>query len=140
MKTLRVLTQSSVIGAGLTMLVAAPVFACHPVGVINKSVEDVTTNSALVDANADASALTVNSGDTLKYVIKISDTGTPESNGDDDMLDTVLTDNLPAGVSLVNGGDATITDNVGTIKAGQSVTETYEVTVTSDQDGAYLDN
>jgi uncharacterized repeat protein (TIGR01451 family) len=141
MKSVKVLTSSSLLGLGLAVMVAAPVFACHPVGVINKSVEDVTTNSVLSDANTNATALTVNSGDTLKYVVKISDTGTVESNGDDDMLTTMLSDTLPSGVALVSDpSETTISANLGTVKADQTITETYEVTVTSKQDGAYLTN
>jgi uncharacterized repeat protein (TIGR01451 family) len=141
MKSIKVLTSSSALGLGLAVMVAAPVFACHPVGVINKSVEDVTTSSSLSDANTNATALTVKSGDTVKYVVKISDTGMVESNGDDDLQSVTLTDTLPSGVELVsNPSETTITANLGTVKAGQSVTETYEVKVTSTQDGAYLTN
>lgn len=141
MNSIKVLVRSSIVGLGLTVVTAAPVFACHPVGVITKTVGDVTTNGAQTSAETDATALTVNSGDTLAYVVKVSDTGAAESNGDDDMLNTVLTDNLPAGVELVSDpSETTITDNLGTITPGQTVTETYDVKVTSDTNGAYLTN
>ncbi len=141
MKSAKILAQSGIVGLGLATLIVAPVFACHPNGVINKTVEDVTTSSGLQHANSNTSALVVNSGDTLQYVVTVSNTGAAASNGDDDMLNTVLTDTLPSGVSLVSDpSETTITASLDTIKPGQKVTETYEVKVTSDQDGAYLTN
>ena len=92
MKSVKVMLRSGVVGLGLAVVTAAPVFACHPVGVITKTVGDVTTGTAQTVAETDATALTVNSGDTLQYVVKVSNTGAAESNGDDDMLSTVLTE------------------------------------------------
>jgi uncharacterized repeat protein (TIGR01451 family) len=135
------LVRSSVICVALATLVASPAYACSPVGVINKSVEDLTTSSALEDANTTSAALRVNSGDTLEYVVTIRNNGTPESNGNNDMTKTVLTDNLPAGIELVNDPTmTTITENIGTVPAGSSVTKSYEVKVTSTQNGAYITN
>lgn len=141
MNNINRLVRSSAVTVGLAMLVASPAYACTPVGAINKSVEDLTTGSALVHATDDAHALSVNSGDTLEYVITVSDNGTPESNGNDDMVNTVMTDVLPAGVQLIsNPSQTTVTDNIGRIAAGKSVTESFEVKVTSTDDGAYILN
>jgi uncharacterized repeat protein (TIGR01451 family) len=133
--------KSSVLGIALAAVVASPAYACCPVGSINKSVEDITTSSALVDANTNSTALSVNSGDTLEYVITIKNSGNVEANGDDDMLNTVMTDTLPSGIELVsNPTQTTITDNVGTVGAGKSVSLTYDVKVTSTDNGAYITN
>ena len=122
-------------------LIVSPALAWHPKGVIVKSVQDETTNSALADANDVSSALTVNMGDTLKYVIKVSNEGAAASNGDDDMSNTVMTDTLPAGVELVsNPSQRQIQVNMGTIKPGKSVTESYEVKVTAATDGQVVTN
>ncbi len=140
-QSLSTTVRASAVGIVMAALLASPVYACCPVGTINKSVEDITTSSALVDANTDSSALTVNTGDTLQYVITIHNNGAAEANGNDNMLDTVMTDTLPAGVELAsNPSETTITDTIGTIAAGKSVTIDYNVTVTSTQNGAYLTN
>jgi uncharacterized repeat protein (TIGR01451 family) len=119
----------------------SPAFACHPQGTIIKYVQDETTSSAVSDANNDSSAVTVHPNDTLKYVITVSNNGAPASNGDDDMETTVMTDTLPAGVSLVsNPSQRTVSANIGTLKPGQSATETYAVTVTSTQNDTYITN
>lgn len=135
------IAKSSVLGIALAAVVASPAYACCPVGSINKSVEDITTSSALEDANTNSAALSVNTGDTLEYVITIKNSGNVEANGDDDMLNTVMTDVLPAGIELAsNPSQTTITDNVGTVAAGKSVTLTYDVKVTSTDNGAYITN
>jgi uncharacterized repeat protein (TIGR01451 family) len=133
--------KASILSVGFAAVIASPVYACCPAGTINKSVEDITTSSELKDANTNSDALTVNSGDTLEYVITIHNNGTVESSGNDDMLDTNLTDTLPAGIVLAsNPGQTTISDSLGTIAAGKSVTVSYRVTVTSTDNGAYLTN
>jgi uncharacterized repeat protein (TIGR01451 family) len=133
--------RTSAASVGIAALMVTPAYACTPVGAINKSVEDITTGSALVDPTSDSTALSVNSGDTLEYVITVNDNGTPESNGNDDMIDTVMTDVLPSGVELVsNPSQTTVTDNIGRIEAGKSVTESFEVKVTSTDNGAYILN
>ncbi len=115
----------------------ATAYAWHPAGVINKSVQDQTTNSAVVDANDAADALTVNSGDTLVYTLTVSNKGTAASNGTNDMAKTVVTDTLPAGLQLVG---STPNANLGTIKPGQSMTVKYAVKVTSTKDGDVITN
>jgi uncharacterized repeat protein (TIGR01451 family) len=140
MKT-KLLTGATLSGIAAAVLVATPVFACHPQGYIQKLVQDQTTNSAIVDANSASSALKVNSGDTLVYTIVVSNKGAAAKNGDDDMINTVVTDKLPAGVDFASDAtQRTITLNLGTIKPGESATKTIAVTVTSTQDGAVIDN
>lgn len=138
------MVKTKVLVAGLivaaSLAVATPALAWHPKGTIIKKVQDITTNSALVDANDANSALAVNTGDTLKYVITVSNVGAPDSKGYNDMAKTVMTDTLPAGVVLVNGGGNTITENIGLIKPGQSVTKEYLVKVTAAQDGTVVTN
>lgn len=128
----------SVITAGL---VVSPALAWHPKGAIQKTVEDETTHSAAVDANDVNSALDVNTGDTLKYVITVSNNGAPASNGDDDMANTVMTDTLPSGIVPVDSTTPSqIQISMGTIKPGQSKTENYEVKVTAATDSQVITN
>lgn len=122
---------------GIAALVAVPAFACHPQGVIVKKVQDVTKNTSLVDANTASSAPMVYTGDTLKYVITVSNNG---AAGDaNEMINTVLKDTLPAGVELTTGGN-TINENLGTIKPGKSVTKEYLVKVTDNKKGDVVTN
>lgn len=142
MKKRTVLAQASLTGVALATLVAGSAFACHPQGSIIKKVQDMTTNSAIVDANTAASALAVNQGDILTYTITIANAETVEGNHSEaDMTNTVMTDNLPAGVQLVSDPSQTlITENLGTIPAKGSVTKTYSVKVTAATDGAIITN
>jgi uncharacterized repeat protein (TIGR01451 family) len=124
-----------------TLIVAATVtysaFAWHPSGKIIKEVQNVTTGSALSDADSSATAVAAKPGDTLKYVISVSNNGTPDSSGNNDMAKTVMTDTLPSGIALIsNSAQTQITENMGTIKPGQTVTKEYLVKVTASTDGA----
>jgi len=135
-----------VIAAGLATGVLAlstisPALAWEPKGIIVKKVQDQTTNSALVDADSAKDALSVNKGDILKYVITVSNVGTPSENGHNDMANTKITDTLPAGVELVSDPtQRTITADLGLIKPGKSVTKEYLVRVTSTTNGAIVEN
>jgi len=136
------LANAGASGIVLSTLVAGTVFACHPQGSIIKKVQDITTSSAVVDANTASSALTVNQGDILTYSITIANAETVEGDQNQaDMLNTSLTDTLPAGVQLIgNPTQTTITENLGTIKAKGSITKQYQVKVTATQDGSILTN
>lgn len=140
-KSLSLLTTTgitSVVIAGATVSTA---FAWHPKGTIIKEVQDVTTSSAISDANTTSTALVVNAGDTLEYTVTVSNTGSPASNGDDDMASTIMTDSLPDGIVLTsNTAQRQITENLGTIKPGSSVTKQYEVKVTSQINGDIITN
>lgn len=116
-------------------------FAWHPVGEITKTVQDNTTNSAVSSATDASSALTVSPGDTLTYTVTVSNAGAPAANHDDDMASTVMTDTLPAGVTLIsNSSERQITENIGTIVPGQNVTKQYQVKVTDTTDGDVITN
>jgi len=118
-------------------IVASPAFAWHPKGVIVKYVENQTANIAKSDANDAAHAVAAKPGDVLKYTIVVRNDGAADSNGYNDMAKTVMTDTLPAGVELVSNPSArTISENLGTVKPGQSVTKEYLVKVTASKDGA----
>jgi uncharacterized repeat protein (TIGR01451 family) len=124
---------ASVVTAGI---VASPAFAWHPKGVIVKYVENTTTASAKSDANDAAHAVAAKPGDVLKYTIVVKNDGAADSKGYNDMAKTVMTDTLPAGVELAsNPGTRTITENLGLVKPGQSVTKEYLVKVTASKDG-----
>ncbi len=138
--SVKIFASSAVTGVALTTLVAAPVFACTPKGSIVKYVQDQTTGSQVVDANTASDALTVHPGDTLVYTIVVSNNGGDTKDGADDMIETNLTDTLPAGVTPVTG-TATITENLGTVKEKKSVTKTYVVKVDANTtDGQVITN
>jgi uncharacterized repeat protein (TIGR01451 family) len=141
MKKVTLFASATVVSTLVATAIAAPAFACHPVGSIIKEVQDQTTGSKLVDANTVASALGVNSGDTLVYSITVKNSGAAAGDGDDDMSDVVLTDTLPGGVQMVSDPSQTaISENLGTITPGKSVTRTYTVKVTSTTNGAVNSN
>lgn len=129
-----------ILGVSLATVITASTFAYsalawHPNGVIVKKVQNVTTGSALSDADSKSTAVSAKPGDTLKYVIEVSNTGASDNKGYNDMAKTVMTDTLPAGVELVsNPTQRTITENIGLIKPGAKVTKEYLVKVTSKTD------
>jgi uncharacterized repeat protein (TIGR01451 family) len=131
--------------ASLTSLLAvamsAPAYAWHPAGTIVKTVQNQTTGGVAADANDTASAITAAPGDTLSYSITVSNNGGAASNGNNDMAGTKLTDSLPDGIELVsNPTTRTISEDLGTITPGKSVTKTYVVKVTDTTDGDTITN
>lgn len=133
MKVIRIAAAAITTGA-IVLGSASPLLAWHPKGTIKKEVQNQTTSSALSDANTAQTAVAAKPGDMLKYVITVSNTGSPASNNHNDMVKTVMTDTLPAGVELAsNAAQRQITENLGTIKPGQSVKKEYIVKVTSDK-------
>ncbi len=124
---------AGIIAAGA---LAQPAFAWHPKGVIVKKVQNITTGSELADANTAAEAVAAKPGDTLKYVITVSNKGDKASNGDNDMVKTTVTDTLPAGVALADGsGASTLTAELGRIKPGETKTKEFTVKVTAETAG-----
>jgi uncharacterized repeat protein (TIGR01451 family) len=138
----KLLSVSILSGVAAATLIVSPALAWHPVGTIQKQVQDVTSNSGVVSAKDDAHALSVAPGDILVYTITIGNHGTPDSQGKNDMASTTITDNLPKGVALVSDPSKhTVTfNNLGNIAPGASVTKTITVKVISEQDGATIDN
>jgi uncharacterized repeat protein (TIGR01451 family) len=141
MKKVSLLTSASLTSLMAIGLVAAPAYAWHPKGVIVKKVQNQTAGSAISDANTKETAVSAAPGDTLVYTITISNTGAPAANNDDDMAATKLSDTLPTGIELVsNPTQRTITEDLGTITPGNSVTKTYAVKVTDTTDGDVITN
>lgn len=137
----KLIIGSIIASVATLVLTASPVFAWHPKGSIQKQVQDVTNNSATVDANDTNTALSVKSGDTLIYTFTVSNKGDVDSSGNNDMAKTVLTDKLPNGVELVdNASNRTVKFDLGTIKPQASVTKSVTVKVTSTTDGAVISN
>lgn len=135
------MTNKLILGVAISAIVASTfaysAYAWHPVGVITKKVQNITSESTLSEADTVANAVTAKPGDTLKYVIEIRNDGKADDKGYNDMAKTVMTDTLPAGIELVgNPTQRTITENIGLIKPGQKVTKTYLVKVTASQNGA----
>ena len=140
MKVVRIAAVAVTLSA-IVLGIASPLAAWHPEGVIKKEVQNQTASSALSDANTTAAAVAAKPGDVLKYVITVSNIGKPASNGHNDMVNTVMTDTLPAGVELVsNPAQRQINENLGRLKPGESVKKEYLVKVTSTTDGAVIEN
>jgi len=134
--------------AGLASLLAfaamtLPVYAGQPQaqGTISKAVQNQTTGSTISDANDAATALAAAPGDTLVYTITVENNSSADGNGNNDMLNTKLTDTLPTGVELIgNAAQRTITADLGTVTPGQTVVKTYTVKVTSNTEGDVITN
>ena len=132
MKVSNVALAAILTGTVSILGIASTAMAWHPKGVISKQVQNITSGSALSEADSVADAVAAHPGDTLKYVITVKNDGAAKSNGDDDMANTVMTDTLPSGVALTSDpSQRQITANLGTIKPGQSVSKEYLVTVTT---------
>lgn len=137
MKVSKVLLSAGLIGIVGVASLASTAYAWHPKGIITKKVQNVTTGSELSDADTEGTAVAAKPGDTLKYVITVRNDGAADSKGYNDMAKTVMTDTLPSGIELVsNASQRQISENLGTIKPGQSVTKEYLVKVTANTDGA----
>ncbi len=137
MKISTVLLSAAVIGAITITTLASTAYAWHPKGVITKKVQNVTTSSALSEADSAAQAVAAKPGDTVKYVIEVRNDGAADSKGYNDMAKTVMTDTLPSGVELIsNPAQRQITENLGLLKPGQKVVKEYLVKVTASKNGA----
>lgn len=137
MKVSKVLLSAGLIGIISLAGLASTAYAWHPKGIITKKVQNVTTGSMLSDADTLGAAVAAKPGETLKYVIEVSNIGAADSKGYNDMASTVMTDTLPTGIELVsNPAQRQISENLGTIKPGKSVVKEYLVKVTAATAGA----
>ena len=134
----RRLTQGAVTASALAVLSTGVALAWHPNGVITKGVTNVTAGDTVIAAaDTTGMAITAKPGDTLKYTIVLKN-DSPTSNSYDDLLVTKFEDTLPAGVTLVNGKTS---ENLGTVKAKQSITREITVKVNGNvKDDTILDN
>jgi uncharacterized repeat protein (TIGR01451 family) len=129
------------ISVGATLIAAQPALAWHPEVDVKKSVQNVTSGSALADANTNAAAVAAQPGDTLKYVIEISNPAKAADNKWNDLVKVTMTDTLPAGVELVsNPSQRTLTEKIDRLVPGQKITKEYTVKVTSKNDNTYINN
>jgi uncharacterized repeat protein (TIGR01451 family) len=129
------------ISVGATLVAAQPALAWHPEVDIKKSVMNVTSGSALSDANTNGAAVAAKPGDTLKYVIEMSNPAKAADKKWNDLVKVTMTDTLPAGVELVsNPSQRTLTEKIDRLVPGQKITKEYTVKVTSKTDGAYINN
>lgn len=139
MKVSKVLAIASLTGVVVASAIVSPALAWHPKGVIKKSVQNQTTGSALSDANTASAAVAAKPGDTLKYVIEVSNTGNTGTSNE--MHFTKLTDTLPAGVELIaDPAKRVINEDLGVIKPGEKKTKEYLVKVTSTKNGDLIEN
>jgi uncharacterized repeat protein (TIGR01451 family) len=136
----KVLLSAGIIGAITIAGLTTTAFAWHPHGVITKKVQNVTTSGPLLDADNDTDtpekSVEAKPGDTLKYVIEVTNDAPAADKHWNDMVKTIMTDTLPAGVELAsNPAQRKITEDLGTLKPGEKATKEYLVKVTSKTDG-----
>lgn len=137
MNVSKVVLSAAIIGAITVAGLSTNAFAWHPKGVITKKVQNVTTSSALSEADTVSAAVAAKPGDTLKYVIEVRNDAAPADKNWNDMVKTVMTDTLPAGIELVsNPSQRTITENIGRLKPGEKATKEYLVKVVSKTEGS----
>ncbi len=141
MNKLSKIAVTSVTGIALAISIVSPAYAWHPEGKIVKSVKNVTANGQLSDANTAESAITAKPGDTLLYSITLTNTAPPAQKQYNDLAFAVLKDTLPEGVELIsNPSQRSITEDLGTIVPGKSVTKQYSVKVTAATSGKLIEN
>lgn len=131
------------VGAAVVLSVAmvSPALAWHPEVKIVKKVQNVTAGSEVSDANTDQTAVAVKPGDVIKYVIEVSNPAKPASKSYNDLYYTELTDNLPAGVELVNDpAKRKIVENLGVLKPGDKVVKEYQLKVVSNTNDQLIVN
>lgn len=113
-----------------------PALAWHPKGEIVKKVQNITTGSVLSDADTASTGVAAKPGDVLKYVITVSNKGAKASNGDNDMVKTIVADLLPDGVELTSSPSTrAISANLGRIKPGEAKTKEFTVKVVAKTSG-----
>lgn len=126
-----VVTSALVFG-GLTGTAAA----WHPVGKIDKKVQNVSASGSAQDADNQASAVQTAPGDVLKYIVKVWNEGQPHVQGYNDMVDVKVTDTLPAGIELVgNPAQRELKETIDRLRPGESKTFEYAVKVAKADDG-----
>lgn len=136
MKIGTVLLTAGVIGVVTIATIAPTAFAWHPDGKITKKVQNVTTNSSLVEADTKEDAVAAKPGDTLKYVIEVRNDGKPDTKNYNDMAKIVMTDTLPDGIALKsNPAQRQLSEKHDLLKPGEKKTWEYLVTVTSKSAG-----
>jgi uncharacterized repeat protein (TIGR01451 family) len=121
--------------AALCVLIAGSVtssaYAWHPQGEITKTVQNITTGSAVSDANDAAHAVTANTGDILQYTVTIKNIAPAADKHYNDMAFVGMADSLPTGVELVDTPQVRqVTAKPDTILPGKSFVKTYKVKVT----------
>ncbi|MGH7158070.1 MAG: hypothetical protein ACREGD_03290 [Candidatus Saccharimonadales bacterium] len=123
---------SALVFSGLT----GTAMAWHPVGKIDKKVQNVSASGTPQDADTTTSAVDTKSNDVIKYIVKVWNEGQPNQQGHNDMVDIVVTDTLPTGVELVS--DPTkreLKETINRLRPGESKTFEYAVKVTRQDDG-----
>lgn len=136
MKKSTMLASTAVIGTALAISVTSPALAWHPEGKIVKQVTNVTTGSAMSDANSATSAVVAKPGDILKYTITLTNTAKPAQKQFNDLAFITLKDTLPEGVELVKDPSMReIKEDLGTLVPGKSITKELTVKVTATKDG-----
>ena len=122
----------------MVSLTTGTALAWNPQGSVTKGVTNLTAGGTIVTkADTSATALIARPGDTLKYTMVVTNSAA-SGKSSDDLGYTQLTDKLPAGVELIHGKTS---DNIGTVKAGESAVRTITVKVKADaKDGDIIKN
>lgn len=136
MSKLSIIATTAVTGIVIAASAVSPALAWHPEGVIVKQVQNVTAGTAMGDANTAANAVAAKPGDTLKYTLTISNPAPAAQKSYNDLAFVNVKDSLPAGVELVgNPSLRHISEDLGTVLPGKSITKTLTVKVTATADG-----
>jgi uncharacterized repeat protein (TIGR01451 family) len=140
MKTSIKIAAIGVTSIAMAASITAPALAWHPKGEIKKYVTNETQKGPKSDANDTKTAVNAKPGDILRYTIEVKNVAPAAQKEWNDMHFTKMTDTLPVGVELVDGGSKTITADMGVILPGKSVTKEYTVKVTASKDGEVVTN
>lgn len=127
MKGVFMFAGAAIASAALALSLAGSAFAWHPDGEIVKEVKNLTQNSGWEDANSAASAVTAEPGDTLKFRITVKNVTDHPANGYNELWYIKVTDNLPAGLTLVSG--RTGNNSLENLSAGEQASYTFTATV-----------
>lgn len=130
------LAASVVTGALIFGGLSGTAAAWHPVGKIDKKVQNVSDSGTPADADIQSSAVDAKNADVLKYIVKVWNAGQPNAQGHNDMVGIVVTDTLPAGVELVsNPAKRELKETITRLRPGESKTFEYAVKVTKQDEG-----
>lgn len=132
MKRTTLIVAAAVLSATALINLSGTAFAWHPEGKIVKKVQNITTGSVLSDADTTETGVAAKPGDQLKYVVEVRNIAPAAQKQYNDMVNTVVTDELPAGVELVsNPSQRKLTADLGRIVPGETKKQEYVVRVTA---------
>jgi len=93
--------------------------------VVTATAETATSTAPILTMDKLVDNATPTAGATINYTVKVTNSGT------DTAKNVKLTDTLPAGLTFVDNGTATMTYSFGNIESGKTVATTYAVKIDS---------